>query len=72
MFFFKLSNNLVLSFSILNSSNEAPTTRGAIGFENKYGLPFYLKISTTVSLEAVYPPVPPPRAFPNVELITSI
>jgi hypothetical protein len=72
VFFFKLSNSSVSSSSILKTSREAPTTGGATEFENKYGLPFYLRISTTSFLLAVYPPVAPPRAFPKVELITSI
>ena len=50
---------------------DAPTTAGASVFENKYGRPFCRNVSITSFGPDVYPPVPPPYALPNVELIIS-
>jgi hypothetical protein len=57
---------------MLNTSNEAPTIGGAIEFENRLGLALYLKMSMMHFFPVAYPPVPPPNAFPRVEVIMSI
>ena len=45
---------------------------GAIEFEKRLGLALCLKISMMHFLPEAYPPVPPPRALPNVDVMISI
>jgi len=56
----------------VRASIDAATVEGAIEFEKRYGLHLFLNTSTTLFDATVKPPVPPPRALPRVELITSI
>ncbi len=45
---------------------------GAIELENRFGLALYLRMSIMHFLPEAYPPVPPPSAFPKVDVIISM
>jgi len=45
---------------------------GAIEFEKRLGLALCLKISIMHFLPVAYPPVPPPRALPKVDVMISM
>jgi hypothetical protein len=60
------------SFIILKTSSEAPAMGGAIEFEKRLGRALCLKMSIMHFLPVAYPPVPPPRAFPKVDVMISI
>jgi len=60
------------SFIILKTSREAPAMGGAIEFEKRLGRALCLKISIMHFLPVAYPPVPPPRALPKVEVMISM
>ncbi len=45
---------------------------GAIELEKRLGLALCLKISIMHFLPVAYPPVPPPRALPKVDVMISI